>query len=419
MEYGGLIVNLGLRVEFANRDMEQITDYFHPFRRDTVEAGIVYDADANGVVTPRLDANGNQIPRMLLRNNFERSGAVATDMFINPSLGVSHPIGTNAAMYFSYARNQQLLPFTTLYQFYDGNSSNNPFFTYQNPEQAPITSNNYELGVQWEFQPGWGLDVNTYMRSIDNYSQATLQATNRNPTGEAALVGAFHNFATSAGYADSRGIEMVIRRAPLELANDVKLALTGSYTFGTIEASSVAGTNVTTFRDLNPNTPESATTLPFENTQDFRNFPQAVRGGASTLTGGYGRTHRFVLRSVAELPFDVSVGLSGNLESGFLYPKVIDADPRDRELLTGPSNYNIDLRLEKRFSFAERFGLDVYMDVLNLTNAQNIVAYESFTPSGPAVFQETGSPGARLINQDGTSIYGPARAIFFGTRARF
>ena len=57
-----------------------------------------------------------------------------------------------------------------------------------------------------------------------------------------------------------------------------------------------------------------------QNAGDFRNFPQQVRGGASTLSGGYGRTHRFVLRSVASLPYDVSMGLTGNFESGFLYP---------------------------------------------------------------------------------------------------
>lgn len=421
MEYGGLIVNMGMRVEFANRDMDKINDYFYPFRRDTVaaaDAGIVYQADANGVVTPALDANGAQIPRVLLRNNFDRGDAVATDVFLNPSIGVSHPIGTTAAMYFSYARSQQLLPFTTLYQMYDGNSSNNRFFTYQDPEQDPITSNNYELGVQWEFAPGWGVDVNTYMRALDNYGQANLQATNRNPTGEPALVGATHTYSTSAGYGEARGIEMTLRRAPLKFGNDITLGLTGSYTYGTIEASSFAGANQTQFQDPNPNTPESVRTLPFGNAQNFSNFLQRVRGGASTLTGGYGRAHRFVVRSVASLPYDVSVGFSGNLESGFLYND-INADARARDLLTGPTNFNIDLRLEKRFSFAQRFGLDVYVDILNLTNAQNIVAYESFSQRGPQIFQETGSPGTRLINPDGTSIYGPARAIFFGTRARF
>ncbi len=420
MEYGGLIVNAGMRVEFADRDMEKITDFFYPFRRDTVSAGIVYTTDASGNVVPALDADGNQIPRELARNTFNRGEDVATDVFFNPSLGVSHPIGSKASMYFSFSRSQQLQPFTTLYQFYDGNNSNNRFFTYQDPERKPITSNNYELGVQWEVVDGWGLDVNAYTRSIDNYGQATLQATNRTPEGEPAIAGlTINSFATSAGYADSRGIEFVVRRRPLALTDDIRLGLTGSYTFSTVEVSSFAGTNTTAFTDTAAGTDSSLTQLPFDNAQNFRNFPQEVRGGSSTLTAGYGRTHRGLIRAVATLPFEISVGMTGSLESGFLYPRTIGADPRDRALLTGPTNYQIDLRLEKRFTFADRFGADFYVDATNITNQQNIVAYENFTTDGPAVFEETGRPGERLILADGTSIYGPPRNIFLGLRARF
>ena len=45
------------------------------------------------------------------------------DVLFNPSIGISHPIGTNAAMYFSYKRSQQLAPYFNLYQLYDGNNS--------------------------------------------------------------------------------------------------------------------------------------------------------------------------------------------------------------------------------------------------------------------------------------------------------
>ena len=419
IEYGGLVVNAGLRVEFANRDMEKINDFFYPFRRDSVDTGdIVYTTDASGNVIPAVDGDGNQIPRILARNNFNRGESVPTDVFINPSLGVSHPIGTKASMYFSYARNQQLTPFTTLYQFYDGNSSNNRFFTYQDPERKPITSNNYELGIQWEVVDGWGMDVNAYLRSIDNYGETTLEATNRTPAGEVAIPLAIHTYATSAGYADSRGIELIIRRRPLALGNGIRLGLTGSYTFANVEAASIAS-NTRSFQDSNAGTDSSLTQLPFGNVQSFRNFPQQVRGGNSTLTGGYGRTHRFVLRSVATLPFDVSVGLTGNLESGFLYPKTVGADARDRELLTGPTNFRIDLRVEKRFNISNSLGFDIYADATNITNQQNIVAYENFTPDGPAVFEQTGRPGERLILQDGTALYGPSRSLFVGLRARF
>jgi outer membrane receptor protein involved in Fe transport len=401
MEYAGLIVNLGFRVEVVDRDMDKIKDYFYPFRRDSI------------TVVSEIDPS--MAPVRLARNYFDRGDAVPADFLFIPSIGVSHPIGTNGAMYFSYARTQQLLPYTTLYQFYDGNSSNNRFFNYQDPEQKPITSNNYEVGVQWEFAEGWGADVNAYMRSIENYNQTTVSVNDRAPVeGAPVLVGSPHTFATNFGYADVRGIELVLRRRPLKLAEDVTLGVTASYTFSAVEQAIIAGANNTDFAD-----PGGETQIPFDDAEDYKNFPQNVAGGSSTLTGGYDRTHRFVLRSVSSLPYEISIGLTGSLESGFLYPPVLNADPRDRALLTGPTNYNLDLRLEKRFTFQDRYGVDIYMDIINLTGRENVVAYERATIDTQSQFERTGVPGPRLISRDGTPLYSPARTVYFGARLRF
>lgn len=397
MEYAGLVVNLGLRVDVIDRNMYEIADHFYPYRRDSITTD-----------------DG----RKLYRNFFNRDVKVPVDVFFNPSIGVSHPIGTTAAMYFSYGRSQQLAPYSVLYEKYDGNHSNSQFFTFQDPNQGPITSNNYELGVQWEVAEGWGIDVNAFMRAVDNYSSVGMQATNRFPTG---LTGprvngiGTHVYRTAFGYADIRGIELVLRRRPLRLAENVLLGVTASYTFGAVEQALAAGANVASFND----TANENNKIPFDNTRDFKNFAQNVPGGSSTLTSGFDRTHRGVLRATSALPFNISAGLAASFESGFLYPRAIGVDPRDRELLTAPYNAQIDFRLEKRFEFGSRFGLDVYLDVINLTNRNNIVAYESYTPSGPAIFQENNNPGSRLTLPDGSSVYGPARNIYFGTRARF
>ncbi len=394
MEYAGLIINVGARLTFADRDMEKIENYFYPFARDTV------------------DFRGKTVAR-----NFVRRGeAVPVDVLFNPSVGVSHPIGETASMYFSYSRSQQLVPFNTLYQNYGGIHTTSRFFSLVNPEMDPITSNNYELGVQWEFAPGWGLDVNAYARSIDNYGTVTYTAFNFTPEGAPAIQGFDrYTYITNTGYADARGIELVLRRASLQLREDVTLGLTASYTFSSVEQSRVTGQNLRDFR-FDPETGE--TQLPFDDAKDFQHFALNVQGG-STITGGFDRRHRFVLRSVAGLPADFSLGLFGTLESGFQYPKAIGADPRDRELLTAPTNYRLDLRVEKQFRFTGRLGLDVFLDVTNLTDRQNVVAYEDNTPTGPVIFQETGVPGSRLIRDDGVALYGPARTVYFGSRLRF
>jgi hypothetical protein len=120
-------------------------------------------------------------------------------------------------------------------------------------------------------------------------------------------------------------------------------------------------------------------------------------------------------------PLDFSLGVNGSVESGFLYSPVIIENERERKLLTGPTNSNWDLRLEKRFLFGPSLGLDLFFDVTNIFDTKNVVAYDTNTNGpGPFIFQETGVPGTRLVNSDvGQSLYGPARNFYFGARFNF
>jgi hypothetical protein len=120
MEYAGLIINLGLRLEAFDRDLQLITDHYFPFMRDTVN---IQGTD-------------------LARNLWRRGDDVGMDIFLNPSVGVSHPIGENAAMYFSYKRAKQLVPYQQLYTLNDGNNSTSRFFNYIDPEIDPIVYDN-------------------------------------------------------------------------------------------------------------------------------------------------------------------------------------------------------------------------------------------------------------------------------------
>jgi hypothetical protein len=119
------------------------------------------------------------------------------------------------------------------------------------------------------------------------------------------------------------------------------------------------------------------------------------------------------------MPYDISLGIDARAESGFLFEKVVDADPRDRELVTAPANFRVDLRLQKRFRVQGTFGVNLFVDVKNLTNRNNIVAYNDQAPDGTQRMQVENNPGERLILIDGSPIYGPARNIYFGTQINF
>ncbi|NNE35774.1 MAG: hypothetical protein HKN13_11080, partial [Rhodothermales bacterium] len=198
IEYAGLKVNAGLRVDVVDRDTEEIVDHYYPFVRDTVQI--------NGVG--------------VARNFFNRGDATPVDVLWNPSIGISHPIGANASMYFAYSHAEQMVPYNEIYRNYDGNHSRNRFIQLNDPEQDPIISNNFELGIQWEFTQDWGLDVNAYGRSIANYGVTTFVANNNTPTDAVNMSMSQYTYRTDFGYADSRGIEAVVRRAPAQLTED-------------------------------------------------------------------------------------------------------------------------------------------------------------------------------------------------------
>lgn len=393
MEYAGLKINAGLRVDMIDRDMQKITDYFFPMTQQ------------------RVDYQG----RSVLRNVFVRGEEVPVDVLWNPRIGISHPIGSTASMYFAYSRSQQLLSYFDMYRLYSGNFSRNVFApAYRDPETDPITSNNFELGVQWEFIPGWGVDINAYGRSIANYGLAGFSTTNRTPAGQTAVGLSSYSFVTDFGYADARGIELVLRRAPRKLTEDIRLSANVSYTYSSVESAAAAGVNQTSFVC----TGACVTQLPFDNAEDFKNYAINAAGG-TTLTGGFNRLHRVIARGTSTLPFGISAGLNATFESGFLYRKAIGADPRGRELLTAPYNAQVDLRLEKRFNFGQSLGLDVYLDGKNILNRHNIVGYDTSVANQLVFLQDQGIPGTRLVLGDGTTLYGPGRTFYFGARVRF
>lgn len=395
IEYGNLIVNAGLRAEIVDRDMRYVKDHFYPFRRDTVKVD----------------------DRTVARNFFDRGEKVPTDVFWEPRVGVSHPIGETAAIYFSYSRSQQLVPYSVLYDMYDGNHTADQFLNYQDPGQDPITSNDYELGAQWEFVEGWGLDVNAYARSIDNYGRQRFRAQERVPEGEQSLRNhGRYQFETSAGYADVRGIEVQVQRRLLQLAPDWSFGVTGSYTFSTIETNNNTG-NPTNFQADDPQVEDNQ--LPFDNAENFEHFPQEAKGGSSTISSGFNRRHRGLLRAILQGPFGVTVGLDARIESGFLFPKAVNTDPRDRELVSAPYNQRTDLRIQKSFDLPGVESLTVFTDVRNVTNRDNILSFNSSVADGGRRMQEEGNPGSKLVQTDGSSTYGAARNFYFGARVQF
>jgi outer membrane receptor protein involved in Fe transport len=415
MEYAGLVINLGVRVDRWNPDIAPFANDFLPWIKDTV----MIDDSLRLDFAPRRSAT-----------------KVTPSIFFSPRLGVSHPISDEAAMYFSYSRNTTPAPFSKIYTAYNsilgGAGGSNPMFL---ANTEPTRSSNYELGVQWEFVPQeFGLTFTAYMRDIENYSNQGVSLT---ASGASQL-----NF--SAQYADARGVEVSIQALRKTLFDILTVQGRVNYAYTYIKASAWAG--------LDPNQQNSFSgtdsvkfndQLPMSNFADYNKVQNNVVGGNSNLTGGYDRTHRISYVLMMNLPYDINLSSVGTFQSGFqyaLYYTIADARIQNRTFTSSPWNKQIDFHLEKGFTFSG-LRVAVFADLKNAFNWVNIVNYDN-TTTGAEVWERSTAGQSRLVSQgvsstnidgtpdptgtqrravstDGTLFYDIPREYYVGVKIEF
>ena len=410
MEYAGLIINLGLRLDGYDFAASDYANWFAPFAD-------VKDANGGDVRVPvRGSLKTVYIGGKPTQMVDPTSNAIQTKWYVSPRLGVSHPISDKAAMYFSFSQTHQPQPYSQMYENYNdfGNPSL-PVVTRTN--QNPIKSTSYELGVQWAFIQDLSLDVNAYYKDIQNYSKIGFVVVPNAPYRQ-------FNVVTDWGRADARGIELTLRRNVTPVADWLSLGGRLSYTYSYIKASAYVGGGQTQFATSAGDSGKFAGQIPFDNFTYYNTIERNVTGGNSTLTGGYDRPSRFMYNLFLRFPWEISLTSIGTFQSGFYYVQTL-GDPRARELGSSPWIKRVDFRLEKAFTL-ERIGrVALYVDVLNAFDWTNIMSYyTTSTGLGQIDWERDGNPTGgptvnRPITQDGSLIYDNPRTVYVGVNLSF
>lgn len=402
MEYAGLIINLGARLDVWDPAAQDFTNYFAPYVTDSTKFGDI-----------------NVLDRVTVR-----AREVDPVVSFSPRFGVSHPISEEAAMYFSFSRNTLPPPYSRLYGFYN-NFGNISLPNVSSVRQEPYRSSNYELGIQWEFMPQrFGLNFTAYMRDIENYGYASFNVVPRSGS-----TGTNYNIGFSAGIADARGVELSIQALPQKLFDFMTLTGRLNYAYTYIKESAFAGLDTkmqTSFSTAAGDSARLGGDLPFEDINFYNKVFVNVQGTNSTLTGGYDRTHRITYTLLLSFPEEIRLTSIGTFQSGFFYPLTL-VDPRisSRELGEGPWNTMVNLRLEKGFTIS---GLRaaVFVDVKNVFDAENILGYDR-TTTGSSLWETSLAAGTpdptgdkkRPVGPDGSLFYDIPREMYFGVRVEF
>ncbi len=392
MEYAGLIINIGARLDALDLATADFANYFGPFED-------IKDAAGGSV---RVPVRGEDLDMRF---------------FFSPRLGVSHPISDRAAMYFSFSRQTQSQPFSRLFTNY-GDFGNPSLPVVVHTGQDPIKSTNYDLGVQWSFAEGYGMDVNAYYRDIENYGATSFTVTPKTPWR-------LYIITTTFGYADSRGVELTLRKNLSPVLGDF-LSVGGrfSYAYSYIKQAVGAGGNPSSFSTVGGDSAKYGGQLPFSDISHYNTIEQNVQGGGSSLTGGYDRPHRITYTLMMRFPYEIMVSSVGRFESGFYYRRTL-GDPRARELAEGPWNKQVDLRVEKMFDLGPA-RVTVFLDMLNAFDTKNILAFDA-SNVGQQNWERNGNPtggdgvttATRPVTQDGSLIYDIPREVYFGLSVNF
>jgi len=409
IEYMGMILNIGARVDAYDTDTRRFENDFHPF--DVIK-------------TPPPSSQ-------LLELRPRRGEKVGWKWYFSPRFGVSHPVSDRMSMHYSFGKFIQYPNFATLYEDYNfTNYSASPSIRTKWVEQNPIRSTAYEMGLQYAPLPDIVVDISAYYRDVENYSRMSFQLT--------PYAGQSLTFDNTWGHADSRGIEVTIEKRPTKW-------WTGriTYAYSYIKAAVPKGGKEETQRTNFAAARDSArfAELPWHWLEgyNYREENITVRSTANALAGGFDRTHRFAASLIFFLPYKIQLSTVAELTSGFKYWPIenvgqdpyFEISPRMQE---GPWNWWINARLTKELTFG-KMRIRVFGEARNLTNHKNILAFNN-TPfneakdqsiweigrdSIPNTGDEQDPEGIRRVPHDtlGRLLYGPARQFWVGLEVSF
>jgi|GEM_PF-657381 len=414
IEYGGMIINIGARVDAYDNDTQKFVNDFHPWD---------YHQDSTGTITELTPVRGDN---------------VGFKWFFSPRLGVSHPVSDKMAMHYSFGQFVQYPNFASLYQDYNFTDyAASPSMVSIWPDQNPMRSTAYEIGLQWAPVSDIALDAIVYYRDVENYSN--LQWTLTPYRGQAV------RFQSSWGHADSRGIELTLEKRKGEWWSS-RVTYAYSYIKAAQQRSSLDATQTLTFKSSTDSAkfsigPADYTGLPIYQADyyAYRLDNIVVNSTDNPLAGGFDRTHRFTAMLMLFLPYDIQASGLAYLMSGFKYwpAENTENDPWfdiSPELREGPWNYWINVRLGWEGEFGG-IRLRPFAEVRNLTNKKNVLAYDRtgfFGSENQKIFElgRDGKPDTgdeedpeghwrRPFDQMGRMLYGPSRQIWVGMEIGF
>jgi hypothetical protein len=379
IEFQGIIVNAGMRIDGYNIDTQLPKNLLDPMALDTL-------------------SNGQVILGM------KKEVDSKTHVYFSPRLGISHPITDNAAMHYSWGIYTTKPYFGTTLKNY-GVFSNPSLPLWYNYDPEPETATAYEIGMNVSFAKDWNFDITAYYRDTRNSGSAGY-TLNVNKIAFSSTT-----YMTTWGYRDSRGIELNLWKRPSAekyfgvLGISGNLSLSYAYDKGASAATSLV-------------TDKSARSLLYYGTQDDA-YDWDLRNIWPSYARGY-NDWKGKLTLLFDLPLDIKLSSMTTYKSAWRYNKTMNiTNQRYEEKLNGDYFLQADLRLTKYFTIAGT-KIGVFAEALNVLDRENILNYD--TTNNNTIYESGKDPYGpyyRATDQYGNPYLGIARELYAGFEFQF
>lgn len=353
IEYKDLIINAGLRFDYIDIDNRQLFDPSRPELTFDKSTGRVWQDASGNYVSPQGNPSLVEVP---------------TFSSVSPRLGLSFPVTDQTVFHAQFGKFVQQSRLRDAYQGLYATSSNlgGGFFL-----PAPVGFNirptrttQYEVGFTQQVGDFASFDITGFYKDIQDQVVYSRQGT-----APGSAYGAYFQL-TNGDFATTKGIELSfnMRRTQRFLVN-ASASFQDAQGTGSFPNSNrgIVGAPLDPLLTPNGFTPQYITPLEFNN---------SIRGNLSL-------DYRFGINDGG--PILQQLGLSALLtfSSGHPYTKGIggadlEADARDRQPVaslnsfTTPSTFQLDLRVDKTITIADKLNINIYLFVINLLDTENI-----------------------------------------------
>ena len=377
LEFEGLIVNMGLRLDFFDPNHKVPKDINHPY--DVYAPKSLYGGanhDEAPIKLERYDTAGTYLGGGLVDANVKWK--------LSPRLGISYPITENSYMHMQYGHFFQMPSFTYLFSNERFQSAGR-WNVVGNADLEAERTVAYEIGFNHLLSTNTAIDLTFFYKDITDMTETVVKGPKVESNPQST-----DNYVTymNMGFGNARGFEINLKRREYN-----NWHYHAAYTFMVAKglSSNVNEGNLRRF---------DSEEFP---TQQF--YLDWDRRHSFLLTGGYG------------LPKNWGIDVAATYATGAPYtdPKSLSKKPA-RNNARYPSISNLDTELHKNVGI---FGLDaeLFVRVNNVFDQRNLINWDDTDQDLRNWL--VANPGDYLGPFRDYTVYGPPRNVVGGVTVKF